>query len=89
MVKLPPIGHFMEGFLQLPTLRCCVPEILVIFTILVLAPKIGQSFDGLGSSEHWASLNFHKDVAGVDVEMPSPLLISLWGFIWLSILIFP
>jgi len=28
-IELPSISHLMEAFLQLPTLRCCVAEILM------------------------------------------------------------
>ena len=58
-------------------LRCCVAEILMILTIFVLVSEVGRSFNGLGSSEHWTSLYFDKDIAGACVETPAPLLISL------------
>ena len=89
MIELPTISHFMEGFLQLHTLGCCVPIILMVVTILVPILEVGRSFDGLGSSEHWATLNFHKDIARACVETPTSLLISLWALVWLSITIFP
>jgi len=89
MIGLPTISHFMESFLQLPTLRCCMLEILMVLTILALVPKIGRIFDGLVSSEHWASLDLLNDVVGACVEMPASLIISLWVLVSLSIATFP
>ena len=88
-IELPMISHLMEGFLQLPALRCCVAEILVVLIIFVLVLEVSQSFNGLRSSENWTSLDFHKDIVGAYVETPAPLLISLRVLVWLSIAIFP
>jgi len=51
-IELPLIGHLMEGFLQLPTLGCCVTKILMVLTIFVLVSEVGWRFDGLRSPEH-------------------------------------
>jgi len=57
----------------------------MVFTILVLVPEVGRSFNTFGSSEHWASLDFHKDIAGACVDTPTSLRILRWVLIWLSV----
>jgi len=71
-IELPSIGHLMKGFLQLPTLRCCVAEIPMVHTIFVLVLNVCRTFNGLRSSEHWTSLDFHKDIGRACANKPTP-----------------
>jgi len=75
-IMLPPISYLIEGPFQLPTFRSCVPEVLVIFTILVLISKIGWSFDGLWWPQQWVAFYFHQDVLRASVKTLSPFLHS-------------
>jgi len=40
-IELPAIGHLIEGFLQVPTLKRCVAEILIVLTIFVHVSEVG------------------------------------------------
>jgi len=78
MIELPTISHFMEGFLQLHTLGCCVPIILMVVTILVPILEVGGVLTGLGRLSIGVPLISIRILRGLVWKRP-PLYSFLFG----------